>query len=277
MAITVDNNTAAVERPLVKAPQAADWALSHGMSSLTTSEAAEMLGTTASQVPQRLSSAKKRGEWMTPARGLWIPVPPEYRTWGGSPAVEFIDAMMAHLNTHYYVGWLSAAAIHGSAHHAPQVTQVAVSRMIRSRVVGRVRLEFFIRSSIKQLPVVSKMARSGSYRVSSAEVTALDLCANVKECGGIDNVATVMAGLVDAAEVSMQGILDAAAHYCPAAIRRLGWLLENHTELPVSDDLRAYASNLTETPSLLDPLSRPGGKLDSRWMLRLNTNVEAEE
>jgi len=265
------------DKPITKAPQAADWALSHGMSSLTTHEVAALLGTTANQVPQRLASAKKRGEWMTPARGLWIPVPPEYRTWGGSPAIEFIDAMMAHLSTQYYVGWLTAAAIHGSAHHAPQVSQVAVSRMIRARTIGRVRLEFFIRTNLTKLPNILHPTRSGSCRVSSVEVTSLDLCANVKDCGGIGNIATVLADLVDATVVSAQGILEVAGFYSPATVRRLGWLLENHTDLAHIDELQAYASNRVETPSILDPLSKHCGYVDKKWMIRVNTDVEIEE
>ncbi len=36
---------------------------------------------------------------MTPARGLWVPVPPEYRLWGAPPAIDFIAALMDHATT----------------------------------------------------------------------------------------------------------------------------------------------------------------------------------
>ena len=261
----------------VRAPQAADSALSHGLSSLTTSEVADLLGTTTAQVPQRLASAIRRGEWVTPSRGLWVPVPPEYRTWGGPPAIEFIDAMMNHMNVHYYIGWLSAAAIQGAAHHAPQVTQVAVSRMIRARSVGRANLEFFIRSSINSLPIVERTVRSGQARVSSAELTALDLCADIALGGGINNVATVLVDLVDASDFSLDRVLAIAGFFNPAVVRRLGWLLDNYTELTQFDSLRYYAYSLVETPSLLNPLEQAGGRLDDRWNIRVNSIVEPDE
>jgi len=266
-----------IEKPVVRAPQAADWALSHGLGSLTTFEVADLLGTTTAQVPQRLASAIKRGEWVMPARSLWIPVPPEYRVWGGPPAIEFIDAMMAHMSVDYYIGWLSAAAIHGAGHHAPQVSQVAVERMIRGRTIGRVRFEFYVRTNIGALPCIRHTVRSGFAKVSSPEVTALDLCADVAISGGIDNVATVLIDLVDAYELSTQRILELSELYNPAAIRRFGWLLENFTDTAESKELRMIANRCVKTPSLLDPLNKPGGRIDRRWMIRINTEVEVEE
>jgi len=273
---SVKDSSLAIASP-VRAPQAADWALSHGLSSLTTQEAAELLGTTANQVPQRLATARKRGEWMTPARGLWVPVPPEYRMWGGSPALEFIDAMLAHLKTEYYLGWLSAAAVHGAAHHAPQVTQVAVSRMIRSRVIGRVRLEFFVRRNLSLLPYKLQTVRSGNVRVSTIEVTALDLCSDIATCGGMDNVATVIASLAEACKLSVQTIVKIGEFYSPAAVRRLGWLLENYANLPDLCTLQAYAHGCSKAASVLDPLNKPGGTLDKKWMVRINSKVEVED
>lgn len=66
----------------VRASHAADWALSHGISALTTSELADLLDIPAGQVRQRLAAPTRRGEWASPARGLWMPVTPEFRTWG---------------------------------------------------------------------------------------------------------------------------------------------------------------------------------------------------
>jgi predicted transcriptional regulator of viral defense system len=265
------------DTPRIKVPQAADWALSHGISSLTTNDVVELLGTTANQVSPRLAPAIKRGEWIVPARGLWIPVPPEYRNWGGPPAVEFIDALMRYKGVEYYLGWLSAAAIHGSAHHAPQVTQIATSRSVRNREIGRVRLKFYARNNIGKLPTVSRVVRYGTVRVSTPEVTALDVCSDIEIAGGISNVATVIAGLVEESPLSIGQIAALGRHYSPAAIRRLGWLLERYTDTSGLDDLAAAASRSAATPSLLDSLSPLRGSLDKRWMIRINTEVEIED
>ncbi|MDR1184184.1 MAG: type IV toxin-antitoxin system AbiEi family antitoxin [Coriobacteriales bacterium] len=271
----IHSSISAIQR--VKVPQAADWALSHGINSLTTTQVAEILGTTANQVSPRLASAIKRGEWIAPARGLWIPVPPEYRNWGGPPAVEFIDALMRYKGVEYYLGWLSAAAIHGSAHHAPQVTQIATPQSIRNRKIGRVRLRFYARSNMGKLPTVSRTVRYNTIRVSTPEVTALDLCSDIELAGGISNLATVIAGLAEESSSSIDRIASLSGYYSPAATRRLGWLLEHYTDVGKLDDLAAAASRSAPTPSLLDSLSPMRGSLDKRWMIRINTEVEIED
>jgi len=266
---------AAVREATVRAPQAADWALSHGVVSLTTAEVAALLSVPVAQVPQRLAVPKKRGEWVTPARGLWVPVPPEFRAWGGPPAAEFIAPLMAHLNVAYYVGWLVAAAVHGSAHHAPQVTHVAVSRLVRGRRVGRADLRFHTRRHIGVLPTVSRMARSGAYLVSSPEVTALDIADDIALSGGLDNAATVIAGLADEAGLDDGRLAGLATLYPDAAARRVGWIVETFAGRPLND-LAGVVARGSASPARLHPAQPLTGDLDARWRLRLNTTVDVE-
>jgi predicted transcriptional regulator of viral defense system len=266
---------AAVREATVRAPQAADWALSHGVGSMTTAEVAVLLGVPVSQVPQRLAVPKKRGEWITPARGLWVPVPPEFRAWGGPPAAEFIAALTAHVGVTYYIGWLAAAAVHGAAHHAPQVTHVAVSRLVRDRRVGRADLRFHTRSQIDSLPTVSRMARSGAYLVSSPEVTALDVASDIGVAGGLDNAATVIAELADEPGLDATLLAGLARLFPDAAGRRVGWMVETFAGRQF-DELAATVARGSASPARLHP-SRPWtGDLDGRWRLRLNATVEVE-
>jgi len=44
----------------------------------------------------------------------------EYRVAGAPPASWYIDDFMKAVGTPYYVGVLTAAALHGAAHQAPQ-------------------------------------------------------------------------------------------------------------------------------------------------------------
>jgi len=234
-----------------------------------------MLGIPAGQVPQRMSVPRLRAEWVTPARGMWVPVAPEFRGWGGPPATEFIAALMTHLNVgHYYVGWLSAAALFGATHHAPQVTHVATSSLVRERTVGRARLVFHRRERLPELPTVVRMARSGPYRVSTPEVTALDLASNITISGGLDNAATVITDLAEEAGLDEKVVAGLAEFYPDAAARRLGWIVERFTTHRLG--VLAERVGRASAPSRLHP-SRPlAGALDQRWGLRLNTTVEVE-
>jgi predicted transcriptional regulator of viral defense system len=265
------------EAPMsLRMSQAADWALSHGVGSLTTSDAANLLHVPETQVPQRMASARKRGEWITPSRGLWVPVAPEFRAWGGPPATEFIRELMKHLEIdHYYVGWLMAASFHGAAHHAPQVTHVATSKLVRSRAIGRVRLVFHQRSDIDQLPLVERMSRSGGFYVSSPEVTAFDLASNIRIAGGLNNAATVITELGEEAGLNEKKLTQLVPLFSEAAARRIGWIIESNTEQRL-DDLAAVVNRGGAAPSRLHPSKPLVGELDERWNLKINAAVDVE-
>ena len=153
-------------------PELADWLLARGRVAVTSADVAELLEIPVDQVRVRLNQQVRKQRFFTPARGLWIPIPPEYRTWGAVPATHFIDQLMQFLERDYYVGWLSAAELHGAAHQRPQVFQVAVSAALAQRDFGRVRLRFVTRSRVNELPRVEVQTPTGNVWVSTPELTA---------------------------------------------------------------------------------------------------------
>ncbi len=259
-----------------KASDLADWALSRGVSSMTTEEIAQLLGVPQDQVRKRLHAPAKRGHWVTAAAGLWIAVPPEYRLWGAPEGIEIIDPLMNHLGIQYYVGWLSAAAIHGASHHAPQQFQVAVAQTVRDRKIGRTRFHFASRSRVPLIPVIEKQTRSGTARIASIEATALDLCDAPRIAGGIDAAATILIELAEQPKLSLQKVLDLSPHFPAAAARRLGWLLTRFTDRDDLDDLRAWAADTGHAPSKLDASEPAQGPIDKAWSLIINTDIEPE-
>jgi predicted transcriptional regulator of viral defense system len=182
---------------------------------------------------------EKKNRIVSPARGLWIPVPPEYTSWGAPPAIEIIDATMKYLKADYYVGWLSAAALYGAAHHAPQVFQVAVSRAIRERNIGRSKIQFYARSHIGSVPVVHKETRSGTVIASSPETTLLDVASDIQLSGGLNNAANIITELTQETPPDMELLVATAEFYPVSAIRRLGWILENFTDVADTESLRS--------------------------------------
>lgn len=261
--------------PLVRAGHAADWALAHGRSALTSGELAQLLQVPEDQVRRRLHAPAQRGEWVSPVRGLWVPVPPEYRTWGAPPGLEVIDAMMSHLGIDYYVGWLTAAAIHGAAHQSPQVFQAAVERQVRNRTVGRTRFDFAQRP-VHEVPVASFPTRSGTVKVSTVAGTALDIATDVARSGGIDNTATVICELADHDAFRTQDIGALAPSFPAAAIRRLGYFLDHFSDQVDLDALVGVAQQSGSTPSRLDPAGSPSGPVDRTWMVYVNRDVEPD-
>jgi len=260
----------------VRASASADWLLSRGTSAVTVSELADLLGVPQDQVRRRLHVPTTRHEWVQPTRGLWVPVPPEYRTWGAPPGIELIDVMMRHLNARYYVGWLSAAAVHGAAHHAPQVFQVAVSRHVRDRTVGRTRFRFAQRPSAMDLPTIARPTRSGVARVSTREVTMLDVATDPDLAGGSDNSATVIIELADDDAFDVAALAAIAARFPAASGRRVGYVLERLAGRDDLTPLHEATAARSSSPSRLDPARRAAGPVDERWSLYLNRDLEPE-
>lgn len=260
----------------VRAPQAADWHLARGISATTAPELARLLGVPTDHVRKRLHAPATRGEWVMPVRGLWLPVPPEFRTWGALPGLEMIDAMMQHLAVPYYVGWLSAAEIHGAAHQAPQVFQVAVGRLVRDRTVGRTRFRFMQRPRIGELPTLAHPTRAGSARVATPELTALDVATDPALAGGMDNMATVLVELAEHPGLDPSALADLAVHFPAASGRRVGYVVEQLASTGELDPLHRAVAARSSAPSRLDPSGPASGPVNERWRVHLNRELEDE-
>lgn len=258
----------------VSAAHLADWMLAHGRSSATTKEIAQILDIPPDQVRQRLHVPSRRNEWVSPARGLWVPVPAQYRLWGAPEGIEIVNALMGHLAVNYYVGWLSAAELYGAAHQAPQVFQVATNRFVSNRQVGRTQFAFQTRSATPQVPTVQYQTHSGTAIVSAREATMLDIASDLTLVGGIDNAATVIIELAEDG-YNPDTFAAAAALHSAAAIRRVGWFLEKLADTEVQA-IHNLTAGFTTDPSLLDPTGPTRGTIDRRWQIRVNRDIEEE-
>lgn len=264
-----------IEEGTVAAPELADWALSHGVSSLATEDVAHLLGVPANQVPQRMAPLRRRGRVFSPARGLWVPVAPEYGTWGAPDPMLYIDDMMGHLGLGYLVGWLTAAARHGASHQAPQVFQVATAKSLRDRAFGRSRLQFYTRAYASCAPCSQgELARSGA-RVATPGMTMLMLVADPVFCGGMGNVATAVVELSEENPGYIDDVVSCAALFADAAPRRLGWILDAFGD-GAPEGLRGYCAGLSSSPSFLSPTASRQGTLDDAWDVFVNEEVEPD-
>lgn len=259
----------------IKPDRLPDTLLAQGVSSFDTAEAARRMGLTRKGAHGALKRLADAGEIFSPARGFYVVIPAQYRSWGAVPAARFIDPMMTHLQRSYYVGLLSAAEHYGAAHQRPQAFQVVVDRFLPSRSLGRVRLQFFVNKRAPSLPTTSANSPTGTMRVSTPEVTMLDLASRPLDSAGLDNVTTVVVELHDQQPLSEPELVDAAELYPSASVRRLGYLLESYCGLQL-DELREFAEPEGREPAVLDPSGPRRGHLDKRWNLRLNAAIEAD-
>ena len=145
-----------------------DEFLSEGQVTLTQEQIRDRSGSSPGSVRVAVAEAQRRHLLFSPVRGLYVLIPPQYRHAGTVPADWFLDDLCRHLGRNYYLGYLSAAARHGAAHQAAQVTQTVVDRSVIDRTSGP-RLRFYTDARMSIWPVAMATGPTGSLRVATPE------------------------------------------------------------------------------------------------------------
>jgi len=265
-----------VPEPRVRPKELADSLISRGKHWVLVEEIEQILNLDKQQAWNALSDLKRRGMLFSPTKGAYVPIPPEYRSWGAVPATHFIDPLMKHLGRDYYVGLLSAAELHGVAHQRPQVFQVVADRQLQPKDFGRVRLRFFTSRHAGDRPTLRMNTPTGTVQVATPEVTLLDLVKWQYDSGSISNVGSIAHELIEGDIVDTHS-LAVAARSDPASVSaRTGWMLKQvaQGDLDLSE-LHAIAARRTEVVPL-SPAGPGGGAIDHEWNVRVNTSFEPE-
>jgi predicted transcriptional regulator of viral defense system len=254
----------------------ADWLMARGQHFITTDEIARLVGVEPAVVSVSLQRAREARKVVSVTKGAWVPVPPEYRADGAPPPLHYIDPLMRHLGHPYYVGFLSAARLHGASHQVPMVLQVVTPALLRDRRIGRSQLEFIRRSGMVHRPTIERTVPTGRVTVASPEVTVLDLVEVPASGGGIGNVATVIGDLLLAGAIDSVALTDAAGHYPTVVAQRTGHLVEHMAdEIGVAIRLDRLERLIVDAPhTSLDPQRPRDGQRDRRWRVITNTDIE---
>lgn len=199
-----------------------------GRLTFTTEDIARALaGLSPKALQQALFRQKRRGRVTRVARGVgqWLIVPLMHAASGAPPLETWLHHFLSTvLKEPYYVGLLSAADAYGVSPYAITVTQVVVRHQRRPINVGRQHIVFHTRSNITNLPTRWHETPDGRFRISTPELTMLDLLRRQDIVGGLSRVVEVINEL--AAHATADGLaaaLEAAADVPNA--QRLGTLL----------------------------------------------------
>lgn len=240
------------------------------------SEAVEQSGLSAEAVKKALQRMAQRGRVAKAKNYFYVIVPLEYSTAGAPPASWFIHDLMTAMDLPYYVGILSAAALHGASHHAPQEFQVVTDRYIRPIVVGRVNVRFFVSKFVSDVAVTNVKTPTGIMRVATPESTVVDLLRFSKVAGQLDNVATVIAEL--SSLLDPRKLLKAAKLVgdVPNA-QRLGYILEQCRARQVALPLRDWINRQSPNCVPLRVGTRTQDGLEDRhWHVLVDRPLEME-
>jgi predicted transcriptional regulator of viral defense system len=177
-----------------------------------------------------LNRLSKKNKVLSIHKGYYLIIPPQYSSWGFLPVQIFIDGLMSHLKKPYYIGLLSAAAMHGAAHQQPQEFYViTVPPALRPTKRKNLKINYLTKSEIPKNFLVQRKTETGYIKISSPELTALDLIEYQKRVGGLNRVVTIMEELIE--EFDEKNInKEFIALGDNSAIQRLGYLLELITD-----------------------------------------------
>jgi predicted transcriptional regulator of viral defense system len=134
-----------------------------------------------------------------------------------------------------------------------------------------VRVAFFARKRITEVPVQSFNTPRGAIQVSTPEATALDLVGYADHAGGLGRIGTVLSELAERIDPAK---LAAAAETAPITWgQRLGYLLDHFGFEAKTKPLKDYVRRHAKQSVPKAPHKRARNK---SWKLYVNAKVEAD-
>ena len=216
-------------------------------------------------------------------RGVYVIVPAKYERRGAVPPTFYMDSLMRILGRDYYFGLLTAARMWGAAHQLPMSETVVTTRpdMSASRRKNA-QVAWCYRDRIPARFVRETKGEYDRVRVSSPELTALDLVRFERFAGGLSRVATVLSELSERADFSNAAESGLLATATVPTVQRLGHLLESVVgDRGRADVLYAQLEKSVGRRFKRVPLDRRGHEetiaVDGRWKVDVNCRIERDE
>jgi predicted transcriptional regulator of viral defense system len=233
----------------------------------------------------RDEAQQKRGQLLNLRRGFYVIVPSQNLNFGSPPPASFIDDLMRHEKSPYYVGLLKAAELHGAAHHAVMEFQVVTNKQIRTVQAGRSKIAFYFKKDISAVAsgIGDHKTDTGKMKLSSVELTLLDLLRYPQASGGFDNVITIFEDLGPQIETGKISALSGA--FERSVIQRAGYLLDHSGFAQPAEELHAFLERgshpqWTELDPSLASDSDSAPKIttrDKRWHVLVRRLPERDE
>lgn len=250
--------------------------LKRGHYCFTLPEAREALGKDGPALNLALQRLRKAG-WIAPiSRGFYLALDVQHQGTGMLDPMWFVDdwARFMRMN-HYYVGGLSAAALHGAAHQRPMQFQIFADRQVRDVKQPELHLATLYKKSIKETPVIQMKSPAGYFNVSTPAATAYDLVAYHRCCPSLDHAATVLVELAEVINAKRLAELAQIIHW-RSNLQRLGYLLD-YVKWPEKAS-GLHAALLRHAPKYVPLESRlpAEGARNKRWHIIENTDVQPD-
>ncbi len=230
-----------------------------------------------------LNRLRRSGVIASVHKGFYVTIPTRYKATGIVPPLYYIDSMFRYLEKPYYVSLLSAAQLYGAAHQKPLVS--FVTTVLPRMSISRAKNPYVSWVYRKQIPaeclIRERKGEWGSFRCSSPELTALELVQYEHQAGGLNNVATVLAELVESIDFSFDEMSSLFSAVTSRTVQRAGYIMEEvlgekGKANALYDACKRHGVRLgwaVLSPSYKAPCCR----LCKKWKIRINTEVEVDD
>lgn len=241
---------------------------------LKTAHAAALVG---------LHRLKQEGDIVSPARGFYVIVPPEYQRQGSIHPEELVVLLMEHLNQPYYVSLLSAAQYYGASHQRPNSFQVVCNRRIQHPLeFGSIRIDVAYKQNLESLPINQTATPSGYMNIASPELLVFDLFYYSKRSGGLNHIATLLSELITS--IDPVRLLDLAQELDEKAwLQRFGYILDHieiedeDKKITITEKLLEYLHTKMKFYVPIEPgICRKGHPRNKKWKIIENAKIESD-
>ena len=225
----------------------------------------------------------KTGDLISPARGLYVIVPPEHQPHGSIPPQELVPLVMQYMGAHYYVALLSAGLFHGATHQKPARFQViSDTRIKHPSIFGDVEIDYIYKKSVLELPTQDFTVSTGYLKVATPELVALDLLEYPNHAGGLNHIATVFSELFEALDpIKLINLAkDTHAEY---QLQRIGYILdhidvmdETNAEIMINALAQHVQVNKPNYLPLASEISKIGYSRCKKWRIIENSEIESD-
>ena len=247
---------------------------SKGRYAVTLAELKNRFDSSEKAIKQNIYRLKSKNQLAQVRKEFYVIVPPQYSNRGMVPSTLFIDDLMQYLKREYYIGLLSASALHGAGHQQPMQFQVIIKKPpLRSIKNKKLNIHFFVKSQWQQGDITEKKTETGFIKVSSPELTAFDLVHYNKKIGGLNRIIPILEDLVES--IKSSDLNKTAMCQKVPDMQRLGYLLEQLGNEKLASVLfkRIERKPLREIPISLAHKNREG-VLNSKWNVIINTELD---
>ncbi len=252
---------------------------SNGKYSFTLSDVKNRFPFSPEAIRQSVNRLRKKNKIAQVRKEFYVIVPPEYSATGIIPPSFFIPDLMNFMDRDYYVGLLNAASYYGAGHQQPQEHFIiTVPPTILPIASYSIKINFCKKQSWDKRFVIDQKTEAGYLKISSPELTALDLVFYQDRVGGFNRISTVLQELSD--QIKPNALRDCSKSYnIISVVQRLGFLLENVLEQ--SDLVKPLKKFLHDTKSFPLLLNTKGPKtkdlqIDNDWNILTNVTVEPD-